>query len=125
MERCLARRIHVRMGGRVEGPPVVGSAVERDGVNTVKFVDDLPSGVLGQTCTVWPVSGGTSATLTEFDMELSSKVQWSTAETTPATQYDLRSTILHEVGHAAGLGHTNDESAVMYASLKAGQQKAT
>ena len=56
-------------------------------------------------------------------MELSSTVQWSTAETTPGNRYDLRSTILHEMGHAAGLGHTSDGSAVMYASLKAGTQK--
>ncbi len=100
-----------------------GTAVQRDGVNTVTFVDDLPSGWLGQTCTVWSVSAGANAPLVEFDMELSSTVQWSTAETTPGNRYDLRSTILHEMGHAAGLGHTSDGSAVMYASLKAGTQK--
>jgi hypothetical protein len=100
-----------------------GTSVQRDGVNTVKFVDDLPSGTLGQTCTVWSVSAGPGAPLVEFDMELSSTVQWSTAETTPANRYDLWSTVLHEVGHAAGLGHTNDGTAVMYASLKAGTQK--
>ena len=113
------------VGASSGGTGSCGTAVERDGVNTVKFVDDLAFGVLGQTCTVWPVSGGSSAPLTEFDMELSSKVQWSIAETTPASHYDLRSTILHEVGHAAGLGHTDDESSVMYASLKAGQQRRT
>ena len=102
-----------------------GTSVQRDGVNTVKFVDDLPSGTLGQTCTVWSVSAGPNAPLVEFDMELSSTVQWSTAETTPANRYDLWSTVLHEVGHAAGLGHTNDGTAVMYASLKAGTQKRT
>jgi hypothetical protein len=102
-----------------------GTSVQRDGVNTVKFVDDLPSGTLGQTCTVWSVSAGASAPLVEFDMELSSTVQWSTAETTPGNRYDLWSTVLHEVGHAAGLGHTNDGTAVMYASLKAGTQKRT
>lgn len=102
-----------------------GASVQRDGVNTVTFADDLPFGTLGQTCTVWSVSGGASAPLVEFDMELSSNVQWSTEETTPANRYDLWSTILHEVGHAAGLGHTQDGSAVMYASLKAGTQKRT
>lgn len=102
-----------------------GASVQRDGVNTVTFSDDLPQGTLGQTCTVWSVSGGASAPLVEFDMELSSTVQWSTAETTPGNRYDLWSTILHEMGHAAGLGHTQDGSAVMYASLKAGTQKRT
>ncbi len=100
-----------------------GASVQRDGVNTVKFVDYLPPGTLGQTCTVWSVSSGASAPLVEFDMELSSTVKWSTDETTPGNRYDLWSTVLHEVGHAAGLGHTNDGTAVMYASLKAGTQK--
>lgn len=102
-----------------------GTAVQRDGVNTVKFVDFLPTGTLGQTCTVWSVSAGAGAPLVEFDMELSSTVQWSTEETTPGNRYDLWSTVLHEVGHAAGLGHTKDGTAVMYASLKAGTQKRT
>jgi hypothetical protein len=102
-----------------------GTSVQRDGVNTVTFVDDLPAGWLGQTCTVWSVSGGANAPLAEFDMELSSTVQWSTADTTPGTHYDLWSTVLHEMGHAAGLGHTSDGSAVMYASLKAGTQRRT
>ncbi|GMV85899.1 MAG: hypothetical protein AMXMBFR80_17540 [Dehalococcoidia bacterium] len=102
-----------------------GASVQRDGINTVTFADDLPIGTLGQTCTVWSVSGGASAPLVEFDMELSSKVRWSIDETTPANRYDLWSTILHEMGHAAGLGHTEDGSAVMYASLKAGAQKRT
>ncbi|NJD66438.1 MAG: matrixin family metalloprotease [Chloroflexi bacterium] len=102
-----------------------GTSVRRDGVNTVKFVDFLPLGTLGQTCTVWSISAGAGAPLVEFDMELSSTVQWSTAETTPGNRYDLWSTVLHEVGHAAGLGHTQDGTAVMYASLKAGTQRRT
>lgn len=110
-------------GTSTGGTGSCGTSVQRDGANTVKFVDDLPAGTLGQTCTVWSVSAGASAPLVEFDMELSSTVQWSTAETTPGNRYDLWSTVLHEVGHAAGLGHTNDGTAVMYASLKAGTQK--
>ena len=110
-------------GSSAGGTGACGDIVQRDSVNTVRFVDDLQPGVLGRTCTVWPATGGTSAPLAEFDMELSSKVNWSTAETTPPGHYDLWSTILHEFGHAAGLGHTKDNSGVMWATLKAAQQK--
>lgn len=96
---------------------------QRDGINTVKFVDYLPFGVLGQTCSVWSISGGKNVPLVEFDMELTTKMQWSTADETPPGHYDLWSTVLHEMGHAAGLGHTEDGGAVMYATLRSGQQR--
>lgn len=110
-------------GASTGGTGACGDVVQRDTVNTVRFVDDLQPGVLGRTCTVWPAAGGANAPLAEFDMELSSEVNWSTAATTPPGHYDLWSTILHELGHAAGLGHTKDYSGVMWATLKAAQQK--
>jgi len=51
----------------------------------------------------------------EADMGINTRFKWSTSDPTPAGRYDLESVILHENGHAAGLGHSADTSAVMYA----------
>lgn len=95
-----------------------------DGKNTVRFVD-LPANTatLGTTCTLWPASQGPTAKLVEFDMELNDDASlWSSMTPTPGNKYDLPTTILHELGHAAGLGHSTDGGAVMYPSLGKGVQ---
>lgn len=85
-------------------------ATGTDGVNTIRF-EPLSGKTLGQTCTVWGNAQG--GKLIEFDMQLVNDASiWS--------QYDLQSTILHELGHAAGLGHSLDSHAVMFPSLGAG-----
>jgi len=91
------------------------TTIGTDGLNTIEF-KSLPGTTLGQTCTVWKSSQGDK--LIEFDMELEDDASiWS--------QYDLQSTILHELGHAAGLGHSADHDSVMFPSLGAGAQKRT
>jgi len=100
-----------------------GDAIDTDGQNTIKF-EPLTGVTLGRTCTVWSVSQGPNAKLVEFDMELDSDADtWSTANPPPAGKYDLASTVLHELGHAAGLGHSNDAAAVMFPTLKNGTSK--
>jgi len=51
----------------------------------------------------------------EADMGINTRFKWSTGVPTPTGRYDLESVILHENGHVAGLGHSSDTSAVMYA----------
>ncbi|MGH2633589.1 MAG: matrixin family metalloprotease, partial [Tepidiformaceae bacterium] len=104
-----------------------------DGINTISYVTTLPAGTLGQTCTLTVTDNDTGhATLFEFDMQLNWSVDWGGQVTRPA-QYDIFSTVLHEMGHAAGLAHpcilgatsctAADQASVMYASLKLGVDK--
>ncbi|MGE0598506.1 MAG: matrixin family metalloprotease [Dehalococcoidia bacterium] len=101
-----------------------------DGINTIKFVQ-LPGLTLGRTCTIF---GKTSGRLSEFDMELDGDGIWSTTSPVPEFSYDLPTTILHELGHAAGLGHScgvNEGVActsqltksVMYRQIGAGESR--
>ena len=98
-----------------------------DGVNTVRFVQ-LPGLTLGRTCTIFGAGH-----LVEFDMEIDSDAPWSTSLPVSEFAYDLPTTVLHELGHAAGLGHscTGFEipctstltKSVMYGQIGAGQSR--
>ncbi len=101
---------------------------ELDGRNTVAFTTSLPPGTLGITCSVW----GSDGNLREFDIHLNASVNWGPSGSLGAGQFDLASTILHELGHGAGLGHpcestsrcTDDERrAVMYPSLRPREER--
>jgi hypothetical protein len=97
-----------------------------DGQNTIRFSTDMPAGALGVTCSVSDGSklGGVPRVV-EFDMNLGTKVPWSTAGVTLPGTYDLNTTVLHELGHALGLDHSTAAGAVMLASLNAGMQRRT
>lgn len=108
-----------------------GNPFVMDGINTIKFVTSLPPGTLGITCTVW-TPGKPNAPLLEFDMQLNANINWGSGPVIPAGQYDLFSTTLHELGHAAGLGHpctlaggctVDEELSVMYPTLVSQMQK--
>ena len=95
-----------------------------DGVNTVAYVPAMsrPS-VLGLTCTYYTADD--PSVILEFDMQLNWTFDWGAGPTIGANQYDLSSTVLHEFGHAAGLGHTSLNTAVMYFALAKHTMKRT
>jgi hypothetical protein len=115
-------------------PTACDTVPHADGVNVVSYVTSLNKGVLGLTCTLRGVR--TSDIEVEFDMELAWGFDWGDGQSVGANQYDLRSTVLHEMGHAAGLGHScprahdptctpADIAAVMFPALAPGQAKRT
>lgn len=122
-----------RFGGVSDGTAgaCAQDRAQRDGRNTVIFVNWLPAGTLGMTCAVW--TGGASGPLTEFDIVLNANVSWSWGSTTAPGTFDLASTVLHELGHGAGIGHPcqgagasctdAERRAVMYPSLRSGEQR--
>ncbi len=85
-----------------------------DGVNTVGWKQQSGS-ILAVTCTLY---GG--ANEAEFDMQISPGWNWTTGS---AVNVDLQSVVTHEFGHALGLNHSTNSSAVMYASYTAGTLK--
>jgi len=109
-------------------------APDLDGLNTVTFANGIGSTTLGITCTVWDRFAGPGAPLAEFDMQLNAAVDWGFGDTLGPGEFDLASTVLHELGHAAGIGHPcasapgcsdAEKGSVMYPSLRAREQRRT
>ena len=77
------------------------SAGALDGRNTVGWVPQSGS-VLAVTCS-WYRQDGTPYTAIEFDMEVSPSWNWTIGAT--GVGIDVQSVMVHEFGHALGLGH--------------------
>jgi len=108
-------------GTTTAGPTACDSDSNADGINTIAWVDGINGvkGILAQTCTVRNPDGA----LVEFDMQINSNIPWSIGDPTPPNTYDLYSNVLHEMGHGAGLAHSQYPNAVMYASLNSATEK--
>lgn len=89
-----------------------------DGQNTVGWAVQSGS-VLAVTCS-WYNGGSPFGAAAEFDMQIDPDWTWTTGG---AANIDLQSVITHEFGHALGLNHSADGSAVMYPSYSAGSTK--
>lgn len=109
-------------GAFATGPGVTCTERTRDSVNTVSFAK-LDSKLLGTTCVFFAnVPGTQTRRILEFDMELTTDASWSASETTAPSAFDLPTVVLHEMGHAIGLGHTPVTGAVMQEALAPGTQ---
>lgn len=102
------------------GSCVRSATPDIDGINTIAFDDEIGALSLGETCTIFP-NTGSNTKLVEFDMRLNPDDIWFTGNQSVVDKYDLASTILHELGHAAGLGHSSNTESVMYFQLKDGE----
>lgn len=119
-------------GSSAAGSGACGAQINTDGINTILFKDQ-PGTVLGITCSVHPA--GNTTHIVEFDMEIDNDAGfWAANLPVPFDRYDLPTTVLHELGHAAGLGHSCSTSggvactsaltkSVMYRQISAGESR--
>ena len=99
------------------GPTIRGTGGcngSRDGFNVVGWKAQAGA-TLAVTCTWY---SGTTAL--EFDMQLDPDWAWTTGSN---PSIDLQSVAAHEFGHALGLGHSADSSALMYYAYSSGTLK--
>jgi hypothetical protein len=83
-----------------------------DGHDTIGWAPQ-PGSVLAVTC-AW-YNGNIAS---EFDMEIDPDWAWTTTAASPGV--DFQSVVLHELGHALGLGHSQEHAAVMFAAYQWG-----
>jgi len=111
------------------------SGVVKDDQCVIQYSTDLPYGVLGLATTRYKALGSSRCNLMntlwsvrEFDVEFAPESHlptgfgWNFSEVGPsAFQFDFESIVLHELGHALGLGHVIDEDDIMHFAISNGQ----
>ncbi len=96
----------------VEGTATPTAASQADAANTVWW--DTSGETVGDTLAFTSTWSDDNGILVAFDIALNPAFSWA------AGDYDLQSTVSHEIGHALGLGHSAEVDAVMFPTLTDG-----
>ena len=106
--------------------PTASTKVGFNGANEIVFVND---GVVDGTGNNRPLATALvfymKSTIVETDIKINDAYTWYAAGDLSPAKFDLQSVVLHELGHWLGLGHDNDDRAVMYAEMGTGMVKRT
>lgn len=61
----------------------------------------------------------------EIKLNVRSDYKWSTSSTQNASAIDVRSVVLHELGHSLGMGHSTSQNTVMQGTVTANRRALT
>ncbi|WP_420891315.1 M57 family metalloprotease [Methanimicrococcus hongohii] len=61
----------------------------------------------------------------EIKLNVKPTLNWSTSSTQNTSAIDVRSVVLHELGHSLGMGHSDNQSAVMQGTVTANKRTLT
>ncbi|HEY2785006.1 MAG TPA: choice-of-anchor Q domain-containing protein [Fimbriiglobus sp.] len=101
------------------------------GVDVTEVSDPNAANLVIDSATTTPLGGmaeGVLAVYDPSDSEITLVEGWTwydgpTTSSVPSSQFDFQTAVVHELGHALGLGHLPDPASVMYESLPTGTAK--